>query len=133
MASCAFQFCSNTVKFISCLKQKYFVASISHGLISFFQTPLPHSAYFNPNGLIHPAATAAAAGPWAYHNGFTAGTQGFGGAAAAAAAGHNMIAGNPNQDGNAAAAAAALTGIFSAPTYKGGRGGGYQASPLHPF
>ena len=42
-----------------------------------------------------------------------------------------MIAGNPNQDGNAAAAAAALTGIFSAPTYKGGRGGGYQASTSH--
>ena len=117
----------------------------------FFQTPLPQHYFTTPNGLIHhPAAAAAAAGPWAagayLPNGAFA-TQGPFGAAAAAAQGQTIMAtqgtgaggATPGGQGggqDAAAAAAALAagglagaGMFTTPSYKPGGGrGSYQVN-----
>ena len=117
--------------------------------MGFFQTPLPQHYFTTPNGLIHhPAAAAAAAGPWAagayLPNGAFA-TQGPFGAAAAAAQGQTIMAtqgtgaggATPGGQGggqDAAAAAAALAagglagaGMFTTPSYKPGGGrGSYQ-------
>ena len=123
----------------------------------FFQTPLPQHYFTTPNGLIHhPAAAAAAAGPWAagayLPNGAFA-TQGPFGAAAAAAQGQTIMAtqgtgaggATPGGQGggqDAAAAAAALAagglagaGMFTTPSYKpgGGRGSYQVRHKVHNF